>query len=64
MPAGTGGPSGQTHKQCFICTLISEPIGKLKKKGDEKPKYHLYTHKADIESRPYVCGRAGFITMS
>lgn len=46
----TGGQNGQSHKQYVFCTLISEPIGKKKKKkADEKPKYQLYAHKADRE---------------
>lgn len=34
---------------------------KQKKKGDEKPKYHLYNPKANTENRAYTCGVAGFI---
>lgn len=36
---------------------------KQKNKGEEKPKYYMYTHKADMENRAYINGVADFVTM-
>ena len=34
-----------------------------KNKGDMKPKYYLYTHKADMENRAHINAVASFIIM-
>lgn len=53
---------GQSYKQCFSFQANFWTNWKMnQKESDEKPKYHLYTHEADMKNRAYVYREVGFI---